>query len=161
MIPIYKPYISDLEKQYVNDCLDSQWISSRGKYIDIFEQKLQDYLDIPNAITVSNGTVSIMLAIAALNLPSNSEILCPTLTYSASASPVLWLGHRLVLFDSDYDYQPSFESFYKSITDNTKLLILPELYGNSPKLENFITTCKERDIIILEDSAEVFGSTYK
>ena len=72
MIPIYKPYISDLEKQYVNDCLDSQWISSRGKYIDIFEQKLQDYLDIPNAITVSNGTVSIMLAIAALNLPSNS-----------------------------------------------------------------------------------------
>jgi perosamine synthetase len=161
MIPIYKPYIQKKEKQYVNKCIDDGWISSRGEFIDIFESKIKEYLDIKNVITVSNGSVSLMLILKALEINHNDDILVPSLTYAATISNPNMLGIRCILFDSDENYQPSIIDLEKRITKNTKAILLPQLYGNSPDMEAFTRFSKEHGIYLIEDSAEVFGSKFK
>jgi perosamine synthetase len=101
-----------------------------------------------------------MLALAILDLPIGTEVLAPSLTYAATVSQALWLGHKLVLFDSDEDFQPSFDSFVDAVTKETKVLILPELYGSSPDITKFVNFCKSNGIYLIEDSAEVFGSSW-
>lgn len=160
MIPVYQPYLHGNESKYVNDCLESGWISSRGSYIQRFEEAIESYLGVKHAITCSNGTVSLMLGLAVLDLPAGSEVLSPSLTYAATVSQALWLGHRLVLFDSDEDFQPSFDSFVSAVSEKTKVLILPELYGSSPDIVKFRDFCKANGIILIEDSAEVFGGSW-
>lgn len=172
MIPIYQPYLTERESEYVNQALQSGWISSRGEFIEKFESRCADLLNVHEAITVSNGTVSLMLILAALKLSKDTYIFIPSLTYVASASPAYWLGYKIVFFDSDLNYQPSCNSL-QEVYDQVKTfhelmhktsfkaaLILPQLYGNSPDMESFIEFCKTNTITMIEDSAEVFGSTY-
>lgn len=157
MIPIYKPYIGSLEKKYVNKCLNDGWISSRGEYIDIFESKLADYLNVKHAISVSNGTVSLMLILRALGLGPGDKILVPSLTYAATISSPNMLGIRCILFDSLQNYQPSFESMVANFCDDVKAILLPELYGNATDIDKFVDFCITKKIHLIEDSAETFG----
>ena len=83
-IPIYQPDLSGNEKKYVNDCLDTTWISSKGKYISLFEQQFANYVGVKHAGGVCNGTVAIHLALLALGIGPGDEVIVPTLTYIAS-----------------------------------------------------------------------------
>jgi perosamine synthetase len=79
--PVYRPILSGNEKKYVNECLDSTWISSKGKFIEEFENKFSDYLGIKYSASVSNGTVAIHVALLALGIGPGDEVIVPSFTY--------------------------------------------------------------------------------
>jgi len=162
MIPIYEPYLVGNAKKYVNDCLDTGWVSSKGKYVEAFEKECANILGTDYAIAVSNGTVALMLVMAAL-AEKGDEVLVPSLTYAATASQLIWLGLTPVLYDSTTDYQPSIRSMieaYKACS-NAKIVILPELYGSAPeKAPDFYWVAKDLGMWLVEDSAEVFGTSF-
>jgi perosamine synthetase len=83
---VYQPSLSGNEKKYVNECLDSTWISSKGKFISEFEDAFKSYVGVDHAATVANGTVAIHLALLALGIGPGAEVLVPTLTYIASVN---------------------------------------------------------------------------
>ena len=85
-IPIYRPSLRGNEKKYVNDCLDTSWISSRGTYIDKFENAFAQYINVKHATTVCNGTVAIRLALLALGVKEGDEVIVPSFTFIATQS---------------------------------------------------------------------------
>lgn len=160
-IPIYQPKVCKNQKKYVVDCLDSNWISSRGKYIDLFEERLQEYLGVDHVITCSNGSVSLILILKALNIGPGDEVVTQSLTYAATVSSILNVGATPVLIDSTSNYQMNIESTKKAITKKTKAVMVAQLYGDSCDLDKLSKICKENNIYLIEDSAECFGCNWK
>ena len=102
--PVYRPRFTGKEKDLVLDCLESTWISSKGKYIGQFESRFADYLGTAHAVAVSNGTVALHVALEALGIGPGDEVLLPTLTYIASANAVTYTGATPVFVDSETEY---------------------------------------------------------
>ena len=100
MYPLYRPYLSGRERQLVNECLDSTWISSRGEFIGRFEQQFADYVGVSHATTVCNGTVALHLAMLAIGIGPGDEVIVPTLTYVASVNTIVQTGATPVFVDS-------------------------------------------------------------
>ena len=100
MIPIYQPNLTGNEKTYLNECIDSTWISSRGKFIDLFEEEFCKFTDSSYSTTVSNGTVAIHLALEALGIGEGDEVIVPALTYIASVNPIVQVGAKPIFVDS-------------------------------------------------------------
>ena len=103
LIPVYKPYLGLEEKSNVNDCLDSSWISSKGKYIEEFEERTKAYIGNKYASTVSNGTVALHLALLAGGISSGDEVITPNFTYVASTNSILMTGAKPVFVEIDKD----------------------------------------------------------
>jgi len=159
-IPIYKPFVANNQKKYVNDCLDTNWISSKGGYIDKFELAVADYLDVKHVVTTCNGTVSLMLIYAAAGLRPGDEVLVPSLTYCATISPLNWLGIRPVLIDSDSNYQMKIDDLDRYLTRRTAAVVVPQLYGGSPNMDKLVEFCNQSNLCLIEDSAESFGCLF-
>lgn len=160
-IPIYEPSLTGNEKKYVNDCLDSTWISSKGKYINLFETAFKEYLDIKYATTVSNGTVAIHLALVALGVGPGDEVIVPTLTYIASVNAIQYTGATPIFVDSlDGTWQMNPEDVKKKITPNTKAIMAVHLYGHACDMDALQKICKQNDIFLIEDCAEAIGTTF-
>src|SRR5579883_2333661 len=100
-IPVASPSLGGNEKRYVQDCLDSGWISSTGAYIARFEAAFAQRMGVADAISCSNGTAALHLALLALGLQPGDEVIVPALTYVASANAVVYCGARPVFIDSD------------------------------------------------------------
>ena len=160
-IPIYEPSLTGNEKKYVNDCLDSTWISSKGKYLALFENGFKEYLDIKYATTVANGTVAIHLALVALGVGPGDEVIVPTLTYIASVNAIQYTGATPIFVDSlDGTWQMSPEDVKKKITPNTKAIMAVHLYGHACDMDALQKICKQNDIFLIEDCAEAIGTTF-
>jgi len=99
-IPVYQPSLTGNEKKYVNECLDSTWISSKGKFISMFEEQFAHYTGIKYATAVSNGTIALHLALVALGVGPGDEVIVPTLTYIASVNAIAYTGATPVFVDS-------------------------------------------------------------
>src|SRR5688572_23104713 len=100
-IPVYRPSLSGNEKRYVNECMDSTWISSKGKYIEMFEDQFCSFVGAPHGVSVSNGTVALHLALITLGIGAGDEVIVPTLTYVASVNTIVHAGAKPVFIDSD------------------------------------------------------------
>ena len=160
-IPIYEPSLTGNEKKYVNDCLDSTWISSKGKYLALFENGFKEYLDIKYATTVANGTVAIHLALVALLVGPGYEVIVPTLIYIASVNAIQYTGATPIFVDSlDGTWQMSPEDVKKKITPNTKAIMAVHLYGHACDMDALQKICKQNDIFLIEDCAEAIGTTF-
>ena len=160
MIPVYEPDLGNLEKKYVNEALDSGWISSKGEFIERFETQFARFIGYKHAgISVSNGTVALHLALLALEVGREDEVLVPNFTYVACANAVTYVNATPIFFDSlDRDLQPSSESLEKLITKKTKAIILPHLYGAAADIEKFSKISEKYNIPIIEDCAEGIGT---
>ena len=88
LIRVAEPVLDGNERTYVLDCLDSTWISSRGKYIERFEAQVAEFVGVDHAVATNNGTTALHLALAALNLQPGDEVIVPTLTYIASVNAI-------------------------------------------------------------------------
>lgn len=162
MIPIYKPDLSGNEKKYLNECVESTWISSKGKFIEKFEDKFCKFTKSPYATTVSNGTVAIHLALKALGIGKDDEVIVPTLTYVASVNPIVQVGARPVFIDSlKTSWQLNPEDLKRKITKKTKAIMVVHLYGQAADMDAIMTLANENNLLVIEDCAEAFGSTYK
>ena len=123
-IPVYQPSLNGNEKKYVNECIDSTWISSKGKFVGKFESAFAEYVDVKHASTVSNGTVAIHLALLALGIGEDDEVIVPTLTYIASVNAIAYTGATPVFVDSLQDsWQIDPADVEKKITSKTKAVM--------------------------------------
>lgn len=161
-IYLYKPRITSLTKKYVNDCLNSSWISSKGKFIKLFEKSFQKFTKINYCTSVSNGTVGLHLALLALNIKKNDQVIVPTFTYVASVNCIKYVGAKPIFIDSSLEtFQINIEDLNKIINKNTKAIIVPHLYGNVTNLKLLNDLQNKFNFFIIEDCAEAIGSFYK
>jgi len=162
MIQIYKPYLKNREKEYVNRCLDSTWISSKGEFISEFEKQFGLFVGSPNVTTVCNGTVAIHLALAALDIGPGDEVIVPTLTYVASVNTIVQAGATPVFVDSlEPTFQVDPDDVLRKITSRTKAVMAVHLYGLPCDMDRLVKICKDHQLYLIEDCAEAFGSLYK
>lgn len=161
-IPIYRPALEGNEKKYVNECLDTNWISSRGGFIEKFEKSFADYIGCNYAATVSNGTVALHLALVTLGIGASDEVIVPSFTYIASVSSIVYAGAVPVFVDSLEDsWQLDPEDVKKKITPKTKAIMAVHLYGHPCEMDEIMKIAKEYNLFVIEDCAESLGSTYK
>lgn len=162
MIPVYRPYFTRREQEYVNDCLVSTWISSRGAYIDRFEKSFAEYTQVNHATSVCNGTVALHLALVSLGIGLGDEVIVPTLTYIASANMIVQAGATPVFADSlSTTWQIDPEAIRKAITPRTKAVMVVHLYGGACDMEPIVEICRAHNLLLIEDAAEAFGTRYK
>lgn len=161
-IPVYQPTLSGNEKKYVNDCLDSTWISSKGKYIEAFENSFAKFIGVQHAAAVSNGTVAIHLALIALGIGPGDEVIVPSLTYIASVNPIVYTGATPVFVDSlQSSWQINPDDVRKKITSKTRAIMAVHLYGHPCDMDALSQIAKEHGLFLIEDCAEAIGSKYK
>lgn len=160
-IPVYQPCLNGNEKKYVNDCLDSNWISSKGKYVSLFEKELANYVNSKYATGVCNGTVALHLALVALGIGTGDEVIVPTLTYIASVNAIVYTGATPIFVDSLPDtWQINPQEVKKSITPKTKAIMAVHLYGHPCELSVLKEIADEHRLFLIEDCAEAMGSKY-
>jgi perosamine synthetase len=161
-IPVYKPSITELEKQYVNDCLDSSWVSSKGKYVNTFEKLFAKKTEVDYSTTVCNGTVALHLALLALGIGPGDEVIVPTFTYIASVNSIVYCGATPVFVDSlEKTWQINPEDILNKISSKTKAIMIVHLYGQSCDMDRICKIAKDNNIFLIEDCAEGFGTYYK
>jgi perosamine synthetase len=161
-IPIAEPDIGSEELANVTEAVKSGWISSKGPFIEKFEETFTKYLNLKNGVSVSNGTVALHLALAALDISSGDEVIVPTLTFIAPANAVRYTGAVPVFIDSNPDYwclDP--EKIEEKITRKTKAIIPVHLYGHPCNMEPISEICRKHGLLIIEDCAEAHGAEYK
>lgn len=161
-IPVYEPYRAPHAKRYVDDCMDTNWISSKGKYLALFEEKCAEYLGVERAAAVSNGTVALHLALLALGIGPGDEVIVPSLTYVASANAIAYVGATPVFVDSKIEtLQMDPLDVARKITPKTRAILAVHLYGHPCELDALQKLCCERGLFLVEDCAEAFGSFYR
>lgn len=160
--PIYQPSLFGNEKKYVNECLDSSWISSKGRFVADFETKFAAYTTVCYATSVTNGTTALHLALLALGISPGDEVIVPTLTYIASVNAITYTGATPVFVDSLADtWQMDPDEVRRKITPRTRAIMVVHLYGHPCDMDSLVTIAKEHGIFLLEDCAEAFGALYK
>lgn len=157
-IPVYEPDLSGREREYVIDCVDSTWISSNGKYIDLFEGAVAEYTGIENAVAVFNGTVALHLAMQCLGIGPGDEVLVPTFTYIASVNSILTAGATPVLVESrPDDWLMDVDDLEKRITNKTKAIMAVHLYGFVCNMPAIREIADKHGLLVIEDAAEAMG----
>jgi len=162
LIPVYRPFIGDKEREYVLDAVNSTWISSKGKYLDRFESEFPAYLGSRYGIATCNGTVSLHLALAALGIGPGDEVIVPTLTYVASVNAVTYTGATPVFVDSEPDYWNLDPRLIEPvITERTKAIEVVHLYGHPADMDPIIDIADRHGLVVIEDAAEAHGAEYR
>lgn len=160
-IPVYQPDLSGNEKKYVNECLDTTWISSKGRFVAEFEKQFARYLGIEHAISVCNGTIALHLALLALGIKPGDEIIVPTFTYIASVNTIAYTGASPVFVDSNSKtWQIEVNDIERHITDKTKAIMVVHLYGQACEMDKIRAIADKYRLYIVEDCAEAFGTKY-
>lgn len=157
--PVYQPSLTGNEKKYVNQCLDSTWISSKGEFIGRFEESFSQFTGARHATTCSNGTVAIHLALVALGIGPEDEVIVPTLTYIASVNAIVYTGATPVFADSVAStWQLSVADVRAKITPKTRAIMAVHLYGHPCDMPALRALADEHGLFLVEDCAEAFGS---
>jgi perosamine synthetase len=158
-IPVYKPDLSGKEKIYVNECLDTTWISSKGVFINRFQDEFSKYIGAKDSVAVCNGTVALHLALLALDLGPGDEIIVPSLTYIAAVNAIRYVGATPIFADSKLDtWQVDPEDVARRITPKTKAILAVHLYGQACEMGNLCALAKKHNLFVIEDCAEAFGT---
>ncbi len=161
-IRLYDPTIGSQEKNYVLDCLKTNWISSKGKYIEKFENKFSKFVKANHSISVVNGTTALHLALLALDINKNDEVIVPTFTYIAPVNAIKYVGAKVRFIDSKLsNWQLDENKLSKLINKKTKAVIVPHLFGNIAEITKIKSICNRKKIYLVEDCAEAFGCYYK
>lgn len=158
-IPISKPSITKKEIAYVTDAVRSGWVSSLGKYIDMFEEKFAAYCGTKYAVATSNGTTALHLVLAALGITARDEVIISDLTFVATGNAVKYTGAKVVTVDIEEEtlcIKP--EAIKKAITSKTKAIIPVHLYGHPANMEEINKIAKKHNLFVIEDAAEAHGA---
>ncbi|MER1999960.1 MAG: aminotransferase class I/II-fold pyridoxal phosphate-dependent enzyme [Lysinibacillus sp.] len=167
-ILLSSPHMGGTEQKYVQEAFDTNWIAPLGANVDSFEKELAQYVEVNAASATSSGTGAIHLALDLLGVQAGDDVFCSTLTFIASANPILYLGAKPVFIDSEpttWNMSPqALERALQKAKANNKLpkaVIVVNLYGQSARMDEIMALCNEYGVPIVEDAAESLGSTYK
>lgn len=157
------------EKKWVEEAFRTNWIVPLGPNVDEFEHRLENYLDAPSVVALSAGTAAIHLGLVMLGVKAGDEVICQSLTFSASANPVCYQGATPVFVDSERDtWNMNPKLLEAAIIDRKKqtgkypkAIIPVYLYGMPAKIDEILEIARKYDIPVLEDAAEALGSEYR
>jgi len=165
-ISLSTPHMSDkgYEIQFVEEAFRTNWIAPLGPMVDAFEQEIIQYTKSKFAVALSSGTAAIHLSLKALGIRKDDVIFCQSLTFSATANPILYENAIPVFIDSEletWNMSPKYleEAFKKY--PKVKAVIVVHLYGIPANLDQIVFLCNKYNVPLIEDAAESLGSTYK
>src|SRR5699024_2245521 len=162
------PHMSGDEQKYIQDAFDLNWIAPLGNNVDAFEVELAKYNDITGAAVLSSGTAAIHLSLRLLNITKGDKVFCSTMTFVATANPIIYEGATPVFIDSEEEtWNMCPKALKKALEDDSlkkdlpKAVIVVHLYGQSARIDELIDLCNAYDVPVIEDAAESLGSEYK
>ena len=162
MIPINEPLLKGNEKKYLEQCIDTGWISSDGPFVHQFELEFANKVGRKFGIAVANGSVAIDSVVAALGIGQGDEVIMPTFTIISCAAPIVRAGAVPVLIDVDLKtWNLKTEDIEKKITAKTKAIMVVHIYGLPVDMDPILVLAKKYNLFIIEDAAEVIGQTYR
>lgn len=160
------PHMSDegYEMQYIQEAFDTNWIAPLGKNVNEFENELAEKVGVKAAAALSAGTAAIHMALKAAGVGKGDIVFCPTLTFSATANPIIYQDAIPVFIDSDFEtwnMDPNaLEEAFKKYP-NVKAVLVVHLYGLSADMDKIVAICKKHNVTLIEDAAESLGTYYK
>ena len=177
-VPLHEPCFGGQEWEYVKECLDTGWVSSVGKYVDLFEEKLAEYTGVKRAVAVVNGTAALHISLLAAGVTQNDEVLMPALTFIATANAISYCGAVPHFVDSDYatlGIDPvKLRSYLQEIAvikngacynrqsgRRIRVVVPMHTFGHPVNLDELVAVCEEFYLVLVEDAAESLGSFYK
>ncbi len=161
IIPINKPSITELEISYVNDAITNGWGEHCYDYIHRFEKNFAAYQSVNYALATSSCTGAIHLALLALGIKPDDEVIIPEITWIATAEPVLYIGAKPVFVDvleNTWCIDP--KKIEEAITNKTKAIIVVHIYGNLCNMNEIMKIADKHKLVVLEDAAEALGSEF-
>ena len=162
IIPVCEPTLRGNEAKYVLECLETNWISSAGKYIPMFEELFADKCGAAYAVACCNGTVALHLALAALGIGPDDEVIIPTFTMIATINAVTYTGARPVLVDSEMGtWNMDVTQLADRITPRTRAIMVVHTYGHPIDMEPVWALAQKHGLYVVEDAAEAHGAEYK
>jgi perosamine synthetase len=162
IIPVCEPTLGGNELKYVQQAVETNWISSAGGFIHDFEAKFAEECRARYGIACANGTVAMHLALATLGLEPGDEVIIPTFTMIATINAVTYCGATPVLVDNEAKYwQMDVEQIAAKITPRTKAIVPVHIYGHPVDMDPLMELARKHGIIVIEDAAESHGAEYK
>ena len=177
-IPLHEPKFAGNEKQYLNECIDSTFVSSVGKFVDEFEEKIANYAGAKYAIATSNGTSALHISLLLSGVENGDEVITQPLTFVATCNAISYCGADPIFVDVDRDTMGlspvALQEFLDSnttisnnkCTNNStgkviKACVPMHTFGNPCRVDEIKAICDEYNIYLIEDAAESLGSLYK
>ncbi len=177
-IPLHPPHFGGNEKAYLNECIDSTFVSSVGKFVDRFEEMVAEYTGAKKAVVCVNGTNALHMAMMLVGVKRDDEILTQALTFIATCNAINYIGAHPVFLDVDKETMglspvavcswleknaelKNGECFNKNSGRRVKCCIPMHTFGHPVKIDELAEVCKEYNIELVEDAAESLGSFYK
>lgn len=162
IIPVCEPTLGGNELKYVQQAVETNWISSAGGFIRDFEARFAEECGAKYGIACANGTVALHLALATLGLEPGDEVIIPTFTMIATINAVTYCGATPVLVDNEPDFwQMDVEDVARKITPRTKAIIPVHIYGHPVDMDALNELACRHNILVIEDAAEAHGAEYK
>ena len=171
------PHIDNKDYNYLKKVMKSSWISTSSSYVNGFEKKISKISGTKYAVATNSGTSAIHLALMAMGVNENCEVIVPSITFIATANPILYLKAKPIIIDVDEKYNLKIEDVLKFIKEKTifrdnvtinkktkkilKVIIVAHMWGRPCDFLKIKKVCKKRNIYILEDAAEALGSYIK
>lgn len=160
------PHMSEegYEKEYIKEAFDTNWIAPLGENVNKFEEELAHYVGAKYGAALSVGTAAIHMALKALDVKEGDIVFCSTLTFSATANPIIYQNATPVFIDCDREtWNMDPEALKKAFEKypNPKAVVIVHLYGTPAKMDEIMKICNEHNIPLVEDAAESLGATYK
>lgn len=152
------------EQAFVKEAFDTNWVAPLGENVNKFEEELANYVGVGYAAALSAGTAAIHMALKALDVKQGDIVFCSSLTFSATANPIIYQNATPVFIDSEKEtwnmdpvaLEKAFEKY-----PNPKAVVIVHLYGTPAKMDEIMAICKKHNVPLVEDAAESLGSTYK
>jgi len=161
-IPVNEPDLSGNEKKYLQECIDTGWISSEGLFVERLESGLCHQTGRKHAFAVCNGSAALELAVKAIGIKKGDEVIMPTFTIISCALAVVRAGATPVYVDGDsHTWNMKVEDIEPLITERTKAIMAVHIYGITVDMDPLLEIAKKYKLKVIEDAAEVIGQTYK
>ena len=177
-IPLHEPRFSGNEKKYLNECIDSTFVSSVGKFVDEFEEKIANYTGAKYAIATSNGTSALHISLLLADVDQNSEVITQPLTFVATCNAISYCGAQPIFIDVDKDTMGLSPSALKYFLENNttvknqqcinnktgkviKACVPMHTFGHPCRIDEIKEICDKYHVFLIEDAAESVGSIYK
>ena len=158
------PHMGGEELKYVHEAFESNWIAPLGENVNQFERELADYVEIGHVAALSSGTAAIHMALKAAGVGAGDIVFCSSLTFSASANPIIYQGAIPVFIDSEinsWNMDPAALQKALQKYPTPKAVVVVNLYGQSADMDSILEICKSHHVPVIEDAAESLGATYK
>ena len=185
MISLHEPWFVGNEKKYVKNCLDEGWVSSAGRYVDIFEKKIAKYTGAKYGIACISGTSALQVSLKLVGVKKGDEVIVPSMTFIAPVNAINYNNAKPIFMDCDKYYTIDIDKtidflnkktytikkkiYGKSTTitvnkktgSHIRAMIIVHVFGNAVRMEKLVDLCKKKNIALVEDAAESIGTFYK